>query len=180
MLNDANSVLDQSTAQSTSKAYRESNAETTDQRWMSHALELARRAHTEGEVPVGAVVVRDGIILGSGWNRPLQRCDPTAHAEIEALRAAANLAGNYRLPDATLYSTLEPCVMCAGALIHARIARLVFATPDPRSGAIFSQFNLLESSAFNHRISWEWGLLREECAAELQNFFRQRRSMGRT
>lgn len=146
-----------------------------NQTWMRHALELAQYARSIGEVPIGAIVVREGIILGSGWNRPIQRCDPSAHAEIEALRAAAQFVGNYRLPGATLYSTLEPCVMCAGALIHARISHLIFSTPDPRSGAIFSQFNLLESSAFNHRVSWEFGILREECAAELHNFFRNKR-----
>lgn len=144
---------------------------------MQQALELAQRARSEGEVPIGAIIVRDAKILGAGWNCPIQRCDPTAHAEIAALRAAAQFTGNYRLPGTTLYSTLEPCVMCAGALIHARIARLVFATPDPKSGAIISQFQLFASLALNHRISWEYGLLQNESATLLQDFFRSRRSI---
>ncbi|CAK0762781.1 tRNA adenosine(34) deaminase [Gammaproteobacteria bacterium] len=152
------------------------NAE--DETWMARALELAHRAATEGEVPVGAVVVRDGIVLGEGWNRPIGLCDPTAHAEIQALRAAAQAAGNYRLPGVTLYSTLEPCTMCAGAMVHARVARLVFGTYDPRSGAAVSQFDLLQSAALNHHVAWEVGLLREECATLLQTFFRNRRRIS--
>jgi len=146
-----------------------------DETWMAQALELARRAGAEGEVPVGAILVREGIVLGEGWNRPITLCDPTAHAEIQALRAAAQAVGNYRLPGVTIYSTLEPCPMCAGAMVHARIARLVFGTHDLRSGAAVSQFELLQSATLNHRVSWEVGVLQEECADLLRAFFRSRR-----
>ncbi|CAK0774355.1 tRNA adenosine(34) deaminase [Gammaproteobacteria bacterium] len=147
-----------------------------DERWMAQALELARRAGAQGEVPVGAVVVRAGVVLGEGWNCSIARYDPTAHAEIQALRAAALVVANYRLIGVTLYSTLEPCVMCAGAMIHARISRLVFAADDPRSGAAISQFNLLQSTTLNHRVTWEAGVLRQESAELLQDFFRNRRT----
>ncbi len=146
-----------------------------DAHWMDRALTLARLAGTEGEVPVGAVVVQDGVMLGEGWNRSIGLCDPTAHAEVQALRLAAQSVGNYRLPGATLYSTLEPCPMCAGAMLHARIKRLVFATCDPRSGAVVSQFALLQSATLNHRVIWNTGILQTECAEVLHSFFRQRR-----
>ncbi|CAK0748945.1 tRNA adenosine(34) deaminase [Gammaproteobacteria bacterium] len=146
-----------------------------DEIWMGRALELARQAGAEGEVPVGAILVRDGMILGEGWNRPITLCDPTAHAEILALRAAAQSVGNYRLPGVTIYSTLEPCPMCAGAMVHARLARLVFGTHDLRSGAVVSQFDLLQSATLNHRVAWEVGVLQEECATLLREFFRSRR-----
>lgn len=146
--------------------------------WMRRALELAARAEAEGEVPVGALVVLNGEIIGEGWNRPIRSHDPTAHAEIVALRAAAAKLGNYRLTGATLYVTLEPCPMCAGAIVHARIARVVFGAADPLAGAAGSVFNLLESSALNHRVQVERGVLAEECSARLKTFFQARRARG--
>jgi len=147
---------------------------------MRHAIELARRAEAEGEVPIGAVLVRDGEILGEGWNAPIGLHDPTAHAEIRALRAAGLAAGNYRLPGATLYATLEPCPMCAGAMIHARVQRLVFGAFDPKGGAAGSVFDLLPPDArFNHRLECRAGVLADECGGLLQEFFRQRRASQR-
>ena len=143
---------------------------------MRRALELARQAESEGEVPVGAVLVCNGAIVGEGWNRPIGSHDPTAHAEIMALRAAAISQQNYRLPGTTLYVTLEPCAMCAGAIVHARVDRVVFGTLDPRSGAAGSTFNLLPSDdRFNHYTRCEGGLLAEESATMLRGFFRARR-----
>lgn len=147
-----------------------------DRRWMKRALDLARRASQAGEVPVGALLVRDGEWLGEGWNQPIGACDPTAHAEMLALRAAAARAGNYRLAGSTLYVTLEPCAMCAGALVHARVARVVFGAADPRAGAAGSVFDLLRSSALNHRAEVAGGVLAEPCAALLHAFFRARRA----
>ncbi len=144
--------------------------------WMRRALALADRAAAEGEVPVGAVVVRAGELLGEGWNCVIGSHDPTAHAEIEALRDAARREGNYRLPGATLYVTLEPCSMCAGALVHARIELLVFAAREPRAGVVCSQCSLLDSPWYNHRVLWQAGVLAEESSARLQAFFRARRS----
>lgn len=146
-----------------------------DADWMRHALALAARAEAEGEVPVGALVVRDDELLGEGWNRPVALCDPTAHAEIVALRQAAEKAGDYRLGGATLYVTLEPCPMCAAAAAHARIARLVFGAWDPRQGAAGSVFNLVTADAMNHRIDAYGGVLSEECGALLKRFFATRR-----
>jgi len=148
---------------------------TEDIRWMQHALTLARRADALGEVPVGAVVVRDGAVLGEGWNRPIVDHDPTAHAEIVALRAAAQAAGNYRLPGATLYVTLEPCLMCTGAMVHARVARLVFGAYDVKRGAAGSQFDAFASPGLNHNVEVTGGVLADDCATMLQTFFRQRR-----
>jgi tRNA(adenine34) deaminase len=146
---------------------------------MRRALALARRAEAEGEVPVGAVLVRDGEAIGEGWNRPIASQDPTAHAEILALREAALRVGNYRLPGSTLYVTLEPCVMCAGAIVHARVARLVFGAADPKGGAAGGRFDLLPSDQrFNHRTACDGGLLAEECAELLRAFFRRRRKPG--
>ena len=142
---------------------------------MRHALALAARAEAEGEVPVGAVVVRDDAVLGEGWNRPIASRDPTAHAEILALRAAAAAAGDYRLGNATLYVTLEPCPMCAAAMAHARVARLVFGSWDPRQGAAGSAFNLVSAPALNHRVESYGGVLSEECGAVLRRFFDSRR-----
>jgi len=143
---------------------------------MRRAITLAHRAAGEGEVPVGAVVVRDGEIIGEGWNRPIGEHDPSAHAEIQALRDAGRRMGNYRLPGTTLYVTLEPCVMCAGAIIHARIGRVVFGAHDPKGGAAGSVFDLLPSdSRFNHRVACTGGILKPECAQLLQAFFRARR-----
>jgi tRNA(adenine34) deaminase len=142
---------------------------------MRHALCLAQRAADEGEVPVGAVIVRDNSLLAEGWNRPITSHDPTAHAEIQALRAAGLAAGNYRLPDSTLYVTLEPCVMCAGAIVHARVKRVVFAAPDPRVGAAGSAFSLLDNERFNHMVAVQGGVLAEECGELLKGFFKARR-----
>ncbi|MDG2046539.1 MAG: tRNA adenosine(34) deaminase TadA [Halioglobus sp.] len=143
--------------------------------WMRRALALADRAANEGEVPVGAVVVRDGELLGEGWNQVIALQDPSGHAEILALRDAAQRVGNYRLPGATLYVTLEPCTMCAGALVHARIAHLVFGAKEPRAGVISSVSSLLDEPWFNHRVSWQADVLSEESSARLRAFFQVRR-----
>jgi tRNA(adenine34) deaminase len=147
-----------------------------DKRYMQRALELARHAqdaHTE--VPVGAVVVKDGQIIGEGWNQSISGNDPSAHAEIMALRDAGRRLGNYRFPGAELFVTLEPCVMCAGAMIHARLARVVYATGDPKTGAAGSVFDTLMSPLHNHRITVENGLCAEQASELLTRFFRQRR-----
>lgn len=145
--------------------------------WMQHALELARVARTQGEVPVGAIVIdANQCIIGSGWNHVRQWRDPTAHAEILALRAAAQTQGAERLQDTTLYVTLEPCCMCAGALIHARVKRLVFATRDLKSGAAGSVYNLLAGNALNHTVQVDDGPLQIECAELLKDFFQQLRA----
>lgn len=147
----------------------------SDARFMQRALELARQGQAEGEVPVGAVVVREGQVIGEGWNRPIAAADPTAHAEIRALRQAAQDAGNYRLTGATLYVTLEPCAMCASAMVHARVQRLVFAATDPRAGAAGSVFNIVQHPALNHRLECTGDVLAEECGALLRGFFMARR-----
>ena len=145
---------------------------------MQRALALARQAAAQEEVPVGAVLVRDGVVLGEGANRPIGACDPTAHAEILALRAAAERAGNYRLPGSTLYVTLEPCAMCAGALVQARVARVVYGAGDSRNGACGSVFDVLRSPTLNHRAEITGGVLAEDCAGLLRDFFRARRRPG--
>lgn len=142
---------------------------------MHHAIQLAARAQQEGEVPVGAVIVSNGRIIGEGWNCPIGTNDPTAHAEIRALREAAARLDNYRITDATLYVTLEPCVMCAGALIHARVARVVFGAMDPKAGAAGSVFEVLGTDRLNHRIDVVKGILADECGGLLSGFFRKRR-----
>ena len=142
---------------------------------MRRALALADRAENEGEVPIGAVVVRDDELLGEGWNQVISARDPTAHAEIVALRDAARVADNYRLPGAILYVTLEPCTMCAGALVHARIAHLVFGATEPRAGVVCSTFSLLEQPWYNHKVEWQGGVLAQESADRLQAFFQARR-----
>jgi tRNA(adenine34) deaminase len=147
----------------------------TDQRWMSLALELARQAAERGEVPVGAVLVHEGGVLGEGYNQPITARDPTAHAEIVALRAAAARGGNYRLPGSVLYVTLEPCPMCAGALVHARVSRVVYGATDPRAGAAGSVVDLLNHPALNHRAEVRGGVYEAECAALLREFFRIKR-----
>ena len=147
----------------------------SDVDWMRRALALAGRAQAQGEVPVGALVVRGETVLGEGWNRPLGSHDPTAHAEIVALRAAALAAGDYRLGGTTVYVTLEPCPMCAAAMAHARIARLVFGAWDLRQGAAGSAFNLVAADALNHRIDAFGGVLSDECGALLRGFFAGRR-----
>jgi tRNA(adenine34) deaminase len=146
-----------------------------DAQFMQRAIELAREAETAGEVPVGAVIVRDGRIIGEGSNRPIGARDPTAHAEMVALRAAAAVGQSYRLTGTTLYVTLEPCAMCAGAMVHARVQRLVFAAADPRAGAAGSVFNIVQHAALNHRIDCTGGVLSDECSTMLREFFAARR-----
>ena len=147
----------------------------TDADYMARAVELARMAEAAGEVPVGAVIVRDGEIIAEGWNHPIGAHDPTAHAEIVALRAAGRALGTYRLTGTTLYVTLEPCAMCASAMVHARVQRLVFAATDPRAGAAGSVFNIVQHPALNHRIDCIGGVLADECGTMLRQFFAARR-----
>ena len=147
----------------------------SDSSYMTRALELAREAERAGEVPVGAVIVKDDAIVGEGWNRPISTSDPTAHAEIVAMRAAAQNLDTYRLLDTTLYVTLEPCPMCAGAMVHARVKRLVYAATDPRAGAAGTIFNIVQHPSLNHRVECEAGLMGEECATMLRAFFQGRR-----
>jgi tRNA(adenine34) deaminase len=147
----------------------------TDESFMRRALELARRAQEEGEVPVGAVVVRDERIVGEGWNRPIAASDPTAHAEIQAMRAASTTLRNYRLLATTLYVTLEPCAMCVGAMFHARIARVVFGASDPKTGTAGSTINLFNEKRLNHHTIVEGGVLAAECGTLLSTFFASRR-----
>jgi len=143
---------------------------------MSAALEQARLAQAAGEVPVGAVVVRDGEIVGAGFNAPISRHDPTAHAEIRALRVAARRLGNYRLPECELYVTLEPCAMCVGAMLHARIARLVYGAADPKTGACGSVIDLFAEARLNHHATVTPGVMAGECAALLREFFAGKRA----
>ena len=148
----------------------------TDRAWMQRALGLARHAEaSDREVPVGAIVVLDGQVVGEGWNRNITLGDPTAHAEIQALRDAGRRCGNHRLPGATLYVTLEPCVMCAGAIVHARIARVVYGAADPKTGAAGSVFDVLQHERHNHRVEVTRGVLGDECGDLLRAFFRSRR-----
>lgn len=147
-----------------------------DHFWMEHAIQLAQTAANEQEVPVGAVLVINDQLIAEGWNKSIQACDPTAHAEVVALRAAGSILNNYRLIDATLYVTLEPCVMCVGALVHARINRVVYGAYDPKSGAVKSAFQLSESHGFNHRIQYQGGLMAECCGHLLSHFFKMKRS----
>lgn len=151
-------------------------SERSDEIWMRHALMLAGRAEAEGEVPVGAVLVLNGAIIGEGWNRSIGHHDPTAHAEIMALRQGGQQAGNYRLLKATLYVTLEPCVMCAGAMSHARIGRLVFGARDEKTGAAGSLMDVLGHPGMNHRIELTGDVLAQVCATQLSDFFRRRRA----
>lgn len=146
-----------------------------DDNFMRRALELAARAETDDEVPVGAVLVRDGEIVGEGWNHPIGAHDPTAHAEIVALRAGGDALTNYRLPETTLYVTLEPCIMCAGAIVHARVKRLVFGATDPKAGAAGSITDILALSLLNHRVDVEGEVLAPEASAMLRQFFAARR-----
>lgn len=142
---------------------------------MRHAIRLAQRAEQQGEVPVGAIVVRDNQCIAEGWNVPIGSHDPTAHAEVVAMRSAGVVMENYRLTDATLYVTLEPCVMCIGAMSHARIKRLVFGAYDPKRGAVCNALSLTDASFLNHRISWDGGVLETECSEMLRDFFKARR-----
>lgn len=154
------------------------NDDSLDAEYMREALALARDAWSAGEVPVGAVVVLDGAIVGRGFNAPISRHDPTAHAEIRALRDAAERLGNYRLPGCSLYVTLEPCTMCMGAIFHARIARVVFGASDPKTGACGSIIDLPAESRLNHHAEAVGGILADECGGLLSGFFAQRRGKG--
>ena len=147
---------------------------------MRLALDAAARAKDLGEVPVGAIVVKQGEVIATGYNQPIGHHDPTAHAEIAALRAAADALGNYRLPGCTLYVTLEPCAMCAGAMMHARLSRVVFGARDPKTGACGSVVNLFAEEKLNHHAELVGGVLAEECGTMLSAFFAERRSLART
>ena len=147
-----------------------------DEKWMERALQLAHKAQDQNEVPVGAIIVKDEQIIASGWNQVIANTDPTAHAEVVALRAAALNLNNYRLPGTTLYVTLEPCPMCAMAIVHARVDRVVFATADPRTGAAGSVFGLLDSPLLNHQCEFTGGVLQQRCADLLVDFFKSRRN----
>lgn len=148
----------------------------SDELWMEEALRAAQRALEAGEVPVGAVVVCDGRIVGRGWNRNIADSDPTAHAEIVALREAGASVGNHRLGECELFATIEPCAMCAGALIHARIRRLVYGADDPKAGAVYSVLQVLNHPQLNHRMDVRGSVLAGKCADLLQTFFRERRA----
>jgi tRNA(adenine34) deaminase len=151
------------------------HTEESDELWMEEALRCAQRALEIGEVPIGAVVVRNGQIIGRGWNRNIVDHDPTAHAEIVALREAAATVGNHRLGDATLFATIEPCAMCSGAMVHARIQRLVYGADDPKAGAVRSAMTVLNHPQMNHQIEVRSGVLAGRSAEILQEFFRRRR-----
>lgn len=152
-----------------------SAAPDADCHWMQVALDLARQAADADEVPVGAVVVKDGEVIGSGFNQPISSADPTAHAEIVALRQAAQQVNNYRLPGATLYVTVEPCAMCAGAIVHARLERVVFGAFEPKAGAVCSHLQFFDQPQLNHRVAWRCGVLDEPARALVQAFFARRR-----
>ena len=145
-------------------------------KWMQRAFDLAKKAEAQDEVPVGAVIVYQDKIIGEGWNQPISADDPTAHAEIMALRDAGEKIGNYRLPNATIYVTLEPCTMCAGAIIHARLAKLVYSVDDPKTGACGSVFNLLQTEELNHKLEIEKGVMEEECRSLIRSFFKEKRA----
>ncbi len=142
---------------------------------MSRALELADKAQQMGEVPVGALMIQQDAIIAEGWNKPITDCDPTAHAEIMALRAAGKHLDNYRFPNTTLFVTLEPCTMCAAAMIHARVERVVFGAYDPKTGAAGSTFTVLGDPLHNHHVEVTGGVLQAECSEKLKQFFRSRR-----
>lgn len=143
--------------------------------WIEQALGLAHQAEAQGEVPVGALLVLEDKIVGQGWNQPIQNSDPTAHAEIIALRQAASELNNYRLLNTTLYVTLEPCAMCIGAIIHARVKRVVYGALDPRAGAVESVFKIPDEPSLNHKLETLGGVLNDECSSLLRNFFQKRR-----
>jgi tRNA(adenine34) deaminase len=154
---------------------RETDARDADVAFMREALAEALRAEALGEVPVGAVVVADGAIVGRGYNQPISTSDPTAHAELVALRAAARVLGNYRLTGVRLYVTVEPCLMCVGALVHARVGTLIYGAPEPKAGAVASAMTLLDHPALNHRVEVTPAVLEAECRAVMQRFFQSRR-----
>jgi len=147
----------------------------TDEFYMAKALQLAEQAGAIGEVPVGAILVKDGEIVGEGFNQPISGCDPTAHAEIVAMRNAAKNLNNYRLNDCDLYVTIEPCTMCVGAMVHGRIRRVLFGALEPRAGALQSQLQLMNQSHYNHSIEWQGGVLAQECGDLISSFFRRKR-----
>ena len=147
----------------------------TDEFFMAKALRLAKQAGAVGEVPVGALVVKDGEIIGEGYNQPISGCDPTAHAEIVAMRNAADNTNNYRLNDCDLYVSIEPCTMCVGAMIHGRIGRVIFGAAEPRAGALQSQLQLMEQSHYNHSFEWYGGVLEQQCGDLMSAFFRRKR-----
>ncbi len=146
-----------------------------DEAWMRHAIRLAQFAEQQGEVPVGAVLVKNELCLAEGWNGPIYHDDPTAHAEIMAIRAAGKQLNNYRLIDTTLYVTLEPCVMCMGAIVHARISRLVFGANDPKRGAVCHALELADADFLNHKVNWTSNILAIECSNLLKEFFHSKR-----
>ena len=146
-----------------------------DETWMHRALVLAHQAEQAGEVPVGAVLVKDGVCLAEGWNCPVSTNDPTAHAEIITLRAGGLALNNYRLVDTTLYVTLEPCAMCMAAIVHARVRRLVFGAQDPKRGAVCNALQLTDADFLNHKVEWIGGILEDECSQLLRDFFRRKR-----
>lgn len=150
-------------------------ADLIDEQWMRHAIRLAQRAEDQGEVPIGAVLVKDGRVIAEGWNSPIHHNDPTAHAEIVALREAGKVLHNYRLIDTTLYVTLEPCVMCMGAISHARVKRLVFGAYDPQRGTVCHALQLTDAAFLNHRVEWQGGVMEGECSDLLKNFFKAKR-----
>jgi tRNA(adenine34) deaminase len=151
----------------------------SDMEWMQRALALARKAASEQEVPVGAVIVRDGVVLGEGYNQPIAACDPTSHAEIVALRQACSGERNYRIPGATLYVTVEPCSMCAGAILHARIDRVVFGAAEPKAGAVISAQRFFDQPFVNYAVAYAGGCLAQECSELMSGFFEMRRRLKR-
>ncbi len=144
-------------------------------KWMKHALMLAERSRDEGEVPVGAIIVKDDELIAEGWNRPIETHDATAHAEIMVIREAGRVLNNYRLPDTRIYVTLEPCTMCAGAIVHARIGHLFFGAPDPRTGTAGSAIDLFSQTYHNHQVDVTGGIMQDECGEILTAFFKARR-----
>ena len=146
-----------------------------DEEWMQYALQLAKKSEERDEVPVGAIIVYKNKIIGEGWNQPISSNNPTAHAEIMALQDAGEKIGNYRLLDSTMYVTLEPCVMCAGAMVHARIAKLVYAVDDQKTGACGSVFYMIQAEELNHNTEIKKGVLEKECQALIKNFFKEKR-----
>jgi tRNA(adenine34) deaminase len=153
----------------------ETSQQTADEQWMRYAIDLAQQAEIQGEVPVGAVLIKENQKIAEGWNIPIATHDATAHAEMIAIRQAGQVLENYRLIETTLYVTLEPCVMCMGAISHSRIKRLVFGATDPKRGAVCSALHLTDASFLNHVVQWQGGILEHECSRLLQNFFRARR-----
>jgi len=150
-----------------------------DEAWMRHAMRLAQRAEDEGEVPIGALLVKDNQLIAEGWNMPISHCDPTAHAEIIAIRKAGQVLNNYRLIGTTLYVTLEPCVMCMGAISHSRLQRLVFGAYDPKRGAVCHALNLSDAAFLNHTVNWKGGVLETETSTLLHDFFRAKRNYSK-